>query len=247
MPLLHGAHVLTPGTVQAAGGMSTTFALGNAKSAIDGARAAPAAAVPDQGVRDQARGALAIIGYAPGVAPVLQGRVGLPGANEAGIAYTGRLARVDARHAFEDDSLALSIGAGVTYFRFSGNGDVATVDGIDYDGQTLGVDVPLLVGWRSDAGLVRVWAGPRVSYQKSGATAQLSLQRGAGPGPLDWTASLSSWQVGGVVGFAVGFRRIHGVLELDGGYGSVKGSLAGVDTTISGVVLSPAAALQYTF
>jgi hypothetical protein len=244
---LHGAHVLTPGAVQAAGGVSTTFALGDAKRAIDGARAAPAATVAAKGAEDQDRGALALVGYAPGVAPVLAARVGLPGDNEAGIAYTGRVARVDARHAFEDGKLALSIGAGLTYLRFSGHGDVANVDGIDYSGQTLGFDVPLLVGWKSDAGIVRVWAGPRASYQKSGATVQLSLRRGGGPEPLDWTASLSSWQVGGVVGCAVGFRRIHGILELDGGYGALKGTLAGVDTTISGVTLSPAAALEYAF
>jgi hypothetical protein len=240
MPLLHGAHVLAPATVQAAGGTSATFVTGKAARALDAGRAAAAS----NAVADQARGALALAGYAPGVAPVIAARVGLQGGNEAGIAYTGRLARVDARHAFEDGPLALSIGAGLIYCRFSGSGAPAAIDGVTYNGQTLGFDVPLLFGWESAAGVVQVWAGPRLGYLKTGATVELSLMPPADP---EKTADLSFWQIGGVVGLAVGFRHLHGVLELDGGYGSATGSLAGVDTTITGVVLSPAAALAYTF
>jgi hypothetical protein len=87
--------------------------------------------------------------------------------------------------------------------------------------------------------LVSLWAGPRASFYKTGATVRLG-------GP-DETASVSTWEAGGVVGISLGFRRVHGVLELDGGYAKAKGSLMGFDVSVGGVVLSPAAALACTF
>jgi hypothetical protein len=92
--------VLAPGATAQGAGFSGTFTTGDARLATRSTRVAEQAA--------------AIDALAPSVAPWVNARVGIGGDNEAGLTYTGRAVRLDIRHAFEDDDIALSMGAGAS-------------------------------------------------------------------------------------------------------------------------------------
>lgn len=221
-PLLHGAHVLATGATAQGAGFSGTFTTGDARLAARSTRVAEQAA--------------AIDALAPSVAPWVNARVGIGGDNEAGLTYTGRAVRLDVRHAFEDDDVALSVGAGAS----------AVLRGRDEQrdqaGNTtpapwgFGFDIPVLVGWRSSAGVVTLWAGARGGFEKLGADASSAID-----------LALQRWYAGPVVGLGLGFRHVHGALELDTYFQSVSGSFAGDDVRLSGVTLAPGAGLILSF
>jgi hypothetical protein len=242
LPLLHGAQTLDPGKVTAGAGLSGTFANGGAAAAVREARGATASSTDGQIAA--ARGDAVIAAFAPSVAPWVAARVGIPSNNEAGLTYAGRAVRLDLRHAFEDGALALSIGAGASVI-LSGRDEEGLAPGSRFRLAlgSMGADVPVLFGWRSDAGIVTLWAGPRGGFQRISGDAAVGPGDPAQAGPL----TLQHWYAGGVVGFALGFRHLHGALELDTYYQSVDGSMAGVDVHVSGLTLSPAAALIATF
>jgi hypothetical protein len=229
-PLLHGAHTLPTGRTAAGAGFSGTFAFGGAGEA---------ARSGSQAERRAAEGA-----FSPGVAPWVGLRVGLGAESEAGLTYTGRAVRFDARHAFEDDSTALSIGAGASAIVGAGEQptDVSTpAAGGTTNGPLdrptgFGFDVPVLFGWRSTAGVVTLWAGPRGGFEK--LTANSSSAQA-----LD----VRHWYGGAVVGLGLGFRHVHGAIELDGYYQTASGSVAGESVHASGVTLAPAAGLIFSF
>ena len=253
--LLHGAHVLPEGTVSMGAGASGTFVVGDASKAIADARATTAPGIASVPGNDATytRGALAVAALGPGVAPWVGSRIGLLGDNEAGITYSGRTARIDARHAFQSESFALSTGAGASaVLSHRGSGSSGDLGGLDLDGTSgWGIDVPLLAGWRSQSGIVSLWAGPRGGYEKLGGTLGLVLPSGAGApaGSATTTGDVSVERIyyGGVVGLSVGFRHVHGALELDAYGQRVAGTLAGIDAKATGLCLSPAAALIATF
>jgi hypothetical protein len=164
-------------------------------------------------------------------------RVGLGAQNEAGLTYSGRAVRLDARHAFENGAVALSIGAGASAVLRGGDAQLETTASTSTFGPWgYGFDVPLVVGWRSTASVVTFWAGARAGFEKLMADASSSIA-------LD----LRRWYGGGVVGLGLGFRHVEGVLELDAYYQGVTGSFAGDDVRLSGVTLAPGAGLVLNF
>ncbi|MBK9260287.1 MAG: hypothetical protein IPM54_10670 [Polyangiaceae bacterium] len=224
LPLLHSAHVLPPGRVSAGAGLSGQVVLQDL----------PSAAGTDQSsLETQVQNST----IAPAIAPWVSARVGIAGSNEAGLSYTGRAIRLDARHSFKlnkKNSLALSAGLG---------GEVLLVGRPrtgSQDPQSLlggGVDLPILFGWRSTAGLYSAWIGPRPG---------ISFIQGAF---ADGTAfSARDGRLGFVGGLSLGFRQIHVAMELGGAFHFVN---ALVDETqrieFTQFTLTPAGALVLTF
>ncbi len=247
-PLLHPARTLPAGDVRAAAGVSGQIVLGSAADDLSNARN-QAAANPNQpgppgSNPAYAKGALVAAAIAPGLAPYVSGRVGIGGGAEGGITYTGRSARIDLRKSFDDGAMSYSVGAGVSvpfYGRHQGdalpNVDLSSLRGY-------GADIPLLVGWESEGGIYKWWAGPRGGWEHvsiSGLTSE--------PQPNDPGNALSAdrYYAGAVVGIAAGFRHVHVALELDGSYTYVSGNYNGNNVSVKGFALAPASALWWTF
>jgi hypothetical protein len=240
-PLLHGAHPLRPGLTSYGVGASGTFTTGAARNAVESAREQ----LPSSTNRNANDAKAAAVGaaMAPSVAPWVGARIGVPGDNEAGLSFTGRALRLDARHVFESGSIAFSVGAG-------GNVVWRNADPVSEGSSTsfrvrsgYGFDVPLLIGWRSDAGVVSVWGGARGGLETIGAT-----MTGAGsPMILLTDVDFLRRYVGGVAGLTMGFRHVHVALELNVLYQAVSGTVLDVDVRLDGVTLSPAGGLVFTF
>lgn len=220
-PLLHPAAPLAPGHVTVGVGSTGRVAL---KEPAGGAGSA---------AEDLEHAAVA-----PGVAPWVGARVGLAGSNEAGLAWAGRSLRLDARHVFERGALALSFGAGASLVlpeRRYGDARLRDVRGG-------GLDVPVLFGWASQAGLYAVWLGPRVGYERlEGLVGDAEVDA------PDLDLSAAHWSVGGVLGARAGFRHVFVALELNGAYHAVDGSLGGTDVSFTQASLSPGGALVLAF
>ena len=226
-PLMHPAEVLPPGRVSLGGGVSGQFGLlDQAKPKSNGDKSAPL---------------LDDFTVAPGVAPWAAGRVGIDYDFEAGLTYTGRAVRVDARHAFSIKPLTMSLGLGATALlpkrRENDSGSA-------YGG---GGDIPLIFGWTSDAELYSIWFGPRVGFELLGGRV-LGNQFSEG-GSADKFSELSGQHVymGGLLGMRVGFRHFHVAVELDGSYHIAHGTFGDVEATARDVSLTPSGALILTF
>lgn len=256
--LLHPAHAVAPQAITVGAGVGGHVVVGKLDEAIDAARRAA-----QQGGSGEptpiARGSLAQASVAPGVSPWVGARVGLGDGNDAGLTYSGRSVRLDARHAFEWGAYAVSAGAGASTLLFnpgSSDPDRTTssggIRGVD-TGRMRGwaLDAPVLFGWRSDADIVRLWTGARAGFER--AQGDLIL-----PAPSEdpdvvavGHAELDRWYVGGLVGLAVGVGPIWGALELTASYQRLDGSLElgsdRLDARLGGLSLSPAAALLTQF
>lgn len=244
---MHGAHALSPKQTSFGAGFSGTFLTGPARQAVQAAREplSPSTSTDVIGARESAVNAA----MAPSVAPWVGARVGLPADNEAGIAFTGRALRLDARHVFEDGPIAFSIGA-------AGNVVWRNTDPVSQGSSTFfnvrsgyGFDVPLLVGWQSTAGVVSLWGGARGGMETIGAVVS-DAGPGGGHRPFEVVITdVDLWRryVGGVAGLSMGFRHVHVVLELDVLYQAVSGRLYDADVRVDGVTLSPAGGLILTF
>jgi hypothetical protein len=221
-PLLHPAHVLNPGKTSVAGGMSGQLSVARDRD-------------------DDGRSIVEDVAVAPGVAPFVGARIGIEGDNEAGIAYTGRAARIDFRHAFRIAPLHLSLGVGGNALLPKPNDD----DSLSVYGG--GADFPVLLGWTSDADLYSVWFGPRGGFDIFGGNAASSLIRAGGSETSTETLSGSHGYFGGVAGLRVGFRHVHAALELDVLYH--LGSVSFDDDSFSGgaLTISPSGALAVSF
>jgi len=235
VPLLHGAHALAPGSTTSAVGFSSTFTAGAARDAVDAARKSDTSTAQ----RDDLLIKQGVVAAAlnPAVAPFLGMRVGLPGDNEAGLSYTGRFLRLDARHAFESGPWAWSVGLGANTSWSSADtgGDPAAAE-VQRRAGSLGFDIPLLVGWRSDAGIVSIWGGARGGTERIG----------------DWSSEsnalgLTHWRVGGIAGLSLGFRHIHAAVELETSYHGIRGNFGGTAVNMKGVTLTPAGGLLFSF
>ncbi len=225
VPLLHPAHVLTPGKVTLGAGLSGRPVLGALPSSPDTDEGRAAAVLQDRTI-------------APAIAPWVGGRVGIAGSNEAGLTYSGRSVRLDGRHAFTlSKSVALSLGLG---------GEVI-LSGRPREGETPsalsggGLDLPLLLGWKSTGGLYSGWIGPR---------AGISWVRGAlGVAGTDKPLTLAGQHIrtGMVAGLRLGFRHIHVALEIGGDWHVVSGNLGATDVSFTQFSLTPAGALVLGF
>ena len=188
---------------------------------------------------------------APGVGPWGAGRVGIPGENEAGITYAGRSFRVDVRHAFPVGDLHLSLGVGGSALvpRERGGGDdLGAVTGG-------GADVPILLGWVSDAELYSVWFGPRGGFEiLTGSIVESEFLPG-GREDVKVPFSGKHFFVGGLLGAKVGFRTFHVALEVDVNYHFADGTfgegspLGGgiIEASVGQLTICPAGALLLTF
>ncbi len=183
---------------------------------------------------------------APGVAPFVGARAGIGGGFEGGVAYTGRAAHIDMRRLFDWDAVSLSVGLGVE-MPIYGNSDTSTLPQVDLSAvHGYGADVPVIVGWQSQARLYMVWAGVRAGWDHTDI-GSLSTEPGAVTVNEPMTLSSDRFYGGGVVGLAAGFRHVHAALELDVAYQSVRGTFDDTTVTVQGLSLAPAAALWWTF
>jgi hypothetical protein len=219
-------------------GFSGTFATSGVRASVE----PPRANQPSSG-DDVLKQSAMSAAMAPSVAPWVGARVGVPGDNEVGLAFTGRTMRFDARHAFESGSMAFSLGAG-------GNFVWRSIDSNDREVVRLrsgyGFDVPALVGWRSDAGVVSLWGGARggMEFLDTEIVDGQPPSTGGIPRPgLDFMHGY----VGGVAGLAMGLRHLHVALELDVFQHWFSGDYQGSAVKVRGVSITPAGALIFTF
>jgi hypothetical protein len=259
-PLLHPAHTLPEGDVTFAAGTSGRFTLGGLREAerdLDGAAAIPGGARTDEERQGFTNGAISVAALAPGVAPFVAGRVGLGHHNEGGLTYTGRAARLDARHAFEWPKLAISVGGAVIgAYADSGREPQPAPEGSGGGLRALsirsvsgyGFELPVLFGYRSDADVVKLWTGLRAGFDRYGYNASV-IETPAQPARAHGKAT-RFWG-GGLVGFSVGLAPIEVRAEVDAAYESVHGELVtgGEELTgdVAGWSLTPAMAISAKF
>jgi hypothetical protein len=259
-PLLHPAHTLPADEISFAVGTSGHFVLGDlaqAKEDLDDAAAS--AATTDAEQLRFAQGALAEFAMAPGVAPYVSGRAGLGNHNEAGLTYTVRSLRIDARHAFEWPSLALSVGlVGIGTLprmgdrpneqagAIQGSRGLRTVELVSPRGY--GVELPVLFGYRSSADVVRLWTGLRAGVERDAF--DVTMVEEPDHAVRSKANATRSW-AGGLVGFSVGLAPIDVRVELDAAYERAEGDLvtAGgeLEAEVSGWTLTPAMAISAKF
>jgi hypothetical protein len=244
VPLLHDAHTLPEGETAVGAGFSGTFAAGEANDVAARARQTGTGGINAAQPGDVARATAVLMTLAPAVAPWVSARVGIRGNNEAGITYTGRAIAVDARHAFylNDAGLALSVGIGTSWVTGSPGEEPPGAGEVRVDWRSAGVDVPVIIGWRSVAGIVSIWAGPRGGVERVSGDATLPPDNSV-PSNID----LWRFYAGGVVGLGVGFRHVHGTIEIDAAYQSLTGTAGPYDVSVRGLTLAPAAGLVATF
>ncbi len=243
VPLLHTAHVLPPGHTSFGAGISDRFVLGDEKRALTDAETRPPNAPPPPNDAGFTRGVLVALAEGPAVAPWAAARVGIPGSNEAGLSYTGQALRLDARHAFEWDQSALSLGLGLTGRGFGQSALDLPGTNLDHT-HGLGLDVPILFGYRTDADLISVWAGARAQYDHWSGNVTLD------PNPA-LSLSAQRFAVGPVLGLSVGLSPLWVAAELELDYAHVTGTLdrpgAHYDAQIDGLSVHPAGALIAKF
>jgi hypothetical protein len=262
-PLLHPAHTLAPGQVSFGVGASGTFLAGEANGSLDEARAVTTSGDATTAAERESvtEGTITSVLAAPGVAPWIGGRVGVAERTEVGAAYTGRWARIDARHAFENRKYALSIGASALALLAHPSSDPAEpggatgeVAGVDTSGAYgFGFQVPVLVGYRSDAEVVQAWGGLVGTFERAFGPVVLSDPSPAvdpiEPDEKVNEVRLEAQRFSGavVVGLAVGIQPIWVALELTGRYFTLDGRLSddGVISkgSLNGLSLEPAGAL----
>ena len=247
VPLLHPAHALPAGSTAFAVGVSDRFALGDAQRALDEAQqrmpGAPPGNAPAPADLRAARGALVALAEGPALAPYAAARVGIPGTNEAGLSYSGQALRGDFRHAFEWGASALSVGLGVSGRGFGQN--TPELPSIDLSrAHALGVDLPILAGYHTDADLIAVWAGMRASLDHWSGS--VSLDSGAG-----YELDANRLAIGPVFGMSLGLPPFWVSAELALDYGHVTGQLdrpgSRYDAQIDGWSARPAGALVAKF
>lgn len=152
---------------------------------------------------------------APGFAPWVGGRLGLGGDNDAGLTYTARTVRLDGRHSFvfgDEREWAVSLGLGASGILPKEQEDTAARVG------GFGGDVPLLIGFNSDADIYGAYLGIR------GGAEYLRGQRALAPLPTDpfpeseVVQPITGWhtQAGALLGVRIGFRYLYAALEVAG-------------------------------
>lgn len=242
-PLLHPAHVLRPGNVSLGAGLSGDMIVAGAMAAPPEAGASAGDPAATEGA---ARRKLSEITVSPGVAPWASARVGIEGRNEAGLTYTGRSLRLDGRHAFPIGEAALSLGLGASALFAGDPGPSAGPSAEGSDVYGAGIDVPLLLGFRSDADLYALWLGPRLGLELLGGEVRLPAAGSATRGPLV-DASGKHLRLGFVLGVRAGFRHVHVALEATATYHHATGEIAGAPVALDQGTVAPGGGLTVTF
>ena len=251
---MHPARTLPSGEVRVAGGLSGNFVPGGLANDLQRSRELAARdpnGVPGQPGQnpDYAKGALVAAAVAPGIAPFVGARVGLGDAFEGGLSYTGRAVRADVRKSFDGKETSLSIGIGGTAALYGRDPGTNALPGVDLGAlKGYGADLPVLLGWQSQGGLYRVWGGARGGFERDSLSRLSSEPREPFPGaaaPI--TLDATRFYAGGVFGVATGLRHVHVALELQVAYQTVSGTYNGSPVSVSGVSLSPATALLWSF
>jgi hypothetical protein len=259
-PLLHPAHTLPEGSVTFAAGTSGKLALGGLARAEEKLQAAAAtrggARTADER-RGFVQGALVRFAAAPGVAPFAAARVGLGHHNEAGLSYLGRALRVDGRHAFEWQSVALSLGlAGSGVLGRAGDRPTRELMGSDRGLRSVeatslrgyGLELPVVFGYRSSADVVLLWVGLRGGFERD--SFQALLVDSPDEQLATSGAALRLWG-GGLVGFAVGLPPIQVRTEVNVAYERVQGHLltggGKLEGDVAGWSLTPGLAISAKF
>ncbi|MEM1035025.1 MAG: hypothetical protein AAF928_14675 [Myxococcota bacterium] len=229
-PLLHTAHPLPEGQYTVGAGTAASFNVGTPTVSAGGVS-------PEDAVVEAAS-------VAPGFAPWVGARVGLDGAFDAGLLYTARTVRADARRAFvfgEDDSFAASIGLGASGLLPNRQDDF----GVRVGG--FGGDLPILVGYRSTADIYAVYVGARFGAEFLNGQRELPPVDGTDEIPPN--EPIRGWHVytGGLAGFRVGFRYLYAAFELGGDMHWAEASIAERDGVFSVFALRPGGALVARF
>jgi hypothetical protein len=267
-PLLHPAHTLAPGKVTFGAGASGTFLAGQAKASLDDARAVTTSGgtASDAELQKLAEGTMTSVLATPGLAPWVGARVGIAERTEAGAAYTGHWARVDVRHSFEDRKLALSLGVAALALLSHPSADPAepsgtsgAVAGVDGNGvYGFGFNVPVIVGYRSDAELVQAWGGLVGTFESAFGPVMISdgwPNTGGNTTMLPGVAEvrLDAHRISGaaLLGLAVGVDPIWVAIEISGRYFALDGKLHDESATalgeVTGFSIEPAGALLGRF
>jgi hypothetical protein len=266
-PLLHPAHTLAPGKVSFGAGASGTFLAGDAKSSLDDARGVMSSGGPtsDEELKALAEGTLTSVLATPGVAPWVGARVGIAERTEAGAAYTGTWMRIDVRHALEDRKLALSFGAAALALLAHPSADPdelsgssGAVGGVDTGSvYGWGFNVPVLVGYRSDAEVVQAWGGLVGTFEHAYGSLVLSDSTPEPSEPITdedvERGHLDGSRISGaaVLGLSVGMEPIWVAIELTGRYFTLDGTLStGGEKSaadLGGLSIEPAGALFARF
>ncbi len=196
------------------------------------------------------QGELQDLAVAPGVAPWVAARMGIPGSNEGGLTYSGHAVRLDIRHAFligQNAAVSVGLGGSAIIARRPGDGDA---DGV-YGG---GGDLPVLIGFRTSSNIFSCWFGPRGGFD----ILEGGIQLDENSAPLQLSAR--HYYAGLVAGMRVGFRHVHLALEIDAAYHHADGTfqaspVAGTPGTpappsssdVQQFSVTPAGALEVTF
>lgn len=238
-PLLHPAQPLPPDTVSFGAGVSGQFASSGPNAAIDQGRAAAAGSLDDPSTaRAYAEGVLTDALLAPGVSPWVSARVGLPGAYEAGLTYTGRSLRLDGRHVFGlGGEWALSVGGGLSAVLLHPDSSVPGGEptapeaefGLDATGW--GGDVPLLIGYQPLDGFVDVWMGARAGFEH--VSGELRSRDGDAASPRFEASGDRLW-AGALAGISLGIPPIWFRFELAGTFHRLTGELTGPGAPAAG-------------
>lgn len=259
MPGLHPAQPLGAGEVSASAGFSHHFLPGHTRNAIGAADRVISQETPPLS-EDQsdtlARGVLAEAIATPALSPWLAARAGIGQGWEAGLGYTGRRVRVDLRRGFEHDTYAFSVGGAITGVvpdpgsvgdspsstlpdgsQRLGHADLGNVRGF-------GVDVPLLVGLRTEPSFSHAWLGVRAGYERATGDAALAFASGA---PVAVNLEARTLSLGMLVGASLGVGPVSVAVELGAAFYDLRGSLdlggSRTEAGVSGLALTPAAAV----
>jgi hypothetical protein len=213
VPLFHPAHVMKPGDTSFGAGVSGQIALAKLPSSPTSEEAT----LQDRTV-------------SPQIAPWVAARIGIAFDNEAGLSYSGRTIRLDGRHAFSLGGPALSVGLGAS--ALVGAPITSSPDPSGLFGG--GLDIPVLLGFRSTSDIYSLWFGPRTGVE---------FLSGTSPGLI----SARHVYAGLTAGFKVGFRHVNVAFELNGSYHRSDGLFGERALGQNQVTLTPGGALLFSF
>lgn len=168
---------------------------------------------------------------ATGIAPVVAARYGVGEHLDLGLGVAGGLARAELRRerVLAEGSTRPSVVYGVAPYVGFAEGDPS--------GRTtrFGLDLPLTYSV-DFGGVYELWLGPRVGIE---------WVRGELPsGGTDGRVRAGKLSAGALLGLALGFRRLHVMLELNAAYERWWGEHGGASLRRGGLVLTPAFALR---
>jgi len=169
---------------------------------------------------------------AGGVAPVAYGRYGLPNHLDLGLMVAGTVVRLDLRweSVVVEDSTRPAWIVGVAPY-----GGWIVGDETGEGGGRVGIEVPVAYGI-DFGGIYDVWVGVRAGAERAfGDFDQAGVITGA---------HATGVRGGAMIGMALGFRRLHALLELTAAYERWWGAQGSVSLDRGGFVLIPAFALR---